>query len=371
MLERIPSRRSPRRAVNRWVVLLSIPIALLVTLCSIEIARGATSQSRSRTDLIVGRSRARAPTPNCALGQLHFTFFGEDGAAGTAVTEFVATDVSPRACLLTGYPRVQFFSGSVLNWRAMPVRIDHAGTGVAFSPHPQPVLLKPNSSRTSSEPGAAFVVTTADFGADGSATCPQVTSLKVGVTGTREASRVPLWYPANLCRTRATTSVSAFFPERLDTYVMPAIAPICTFSETSITTSFGGVGMSHVGLILRFRNFGFVPCRMAGYPSVVLIGTSGSRITPATTTPSGYLGGLAPGTTTSPEVTLEPGQSASSLLEGVDFDDTNQNACPTVQSLLVTPPNGAQQRHVATRFNGCTEVEIHPIISGTTGGLGH
>jgi hypothetical protein len=164
--------------------------------------------------------------------------------------------------------------------------------------------------------------------------------------------------------------VSAFFSERLNTYVMPALAPICATSETSITTSSGGVGMSHVGLVLRFLNLGVIPCRMSGYPTVVLIGASGSRAITVTKTPSGYLGGLAPGTGTSPEVTIEPGQSASSLLEGVDFGGTNQNACPIVRSLLVAPPTDAQSVRVATRFDGCTDVEIHPVIAGTTGRVG-
>ena len=38
----------------------------------------------------------------------------------------LATDVSPRACLLSGYPRVQFFGGSFPNWRAMTVRVVHS-----------------------------------------------------------------------------------------------------------------------------------------------------------------------------------------------------------------------------------------------------
>lgn len=151
------------------------------------------------------------------------------------------------------------------------------------------------------------MVTTADFDANGSAACPQVLSIEVGVTRTRDVSRVPLWYAANLCGMPAAASVSAFFPERLDTYVMPAMSPICASSEISITTSFDGVGLSHVGLVQRFRNFGAVPCRISGYPSVVLTAASGSRVITAAKTPSGYLGGLASGATTRPEVTLEPG----------------------------------------------------------------
>jgi hypothetical protein len=296
---------------------------------------------------------------------VHFSYFGEDGAAGTAVTEFDATDASSRACVISGYPTVRFFGGSILNWRAMPVQITHTGAGIAFSPSPKRVLLQPDPATTSSATEAEFVITSADFAPDGSGTCPEVTSLEVGLTASGHLTRVSLWYPANICRGAA--NVSSFFSAAPDTYTTPALAPICTSSELAITASPDGVGLSHVGLMLRFRNLDFIPCRMSGFPSVVLVAASASRNGVAAETPFGYLGGLTPGAGTPPLVTLEPGQFASSLLEGVDVEGKTQRACQSIASLLVTPPTAAQSVRVATSFDGCSDVEIHPVLSGTTG----
>jgi hypothetical protein len=296
---------------------------------------------------------------------VRFDYFGEDGAAGTAVTEFEATDASPRACVLAGYPTVRFFGGSVMNWRAMPVQVTHKGAGIAFSPNPARVLLQPGAATTSNATAADFVITSADFAPDGSGTCPEVTSLEVGLTATGHLTRVPLWYPANICRGAA--NVSSFFPAGPNTYTTPALAPICTSFELAITASPDSAGLSHVGLVLRFRNFASIPCRMSGYPSVLLVAASGSRNLIAAKKPFGYLGGLTPGTGPPPLVTLEPGHFASSLVEGVDFEGKNQRSCETITSLLVTPPTAAASARVATSFDGCSDVEIHPVVSGTTG----
>jgi len=64
--------------------------------------------------------------------QVQFAYFGESAAAGTVVTELIATDASTRPCVLSGYPRVLFFSGNVANGRAITARISYT----AFSRDP-------------------------------------------------------------------------------------------------------------------------------------------------------------------------------------------------------------------------------------------
>jgi hypothetical protein len=51
----------------------------------------------------------------------------------------------------------------------------------------------------------------------------------------------------------------------------------------------------------------------------------------------------------------------------VDVEGKTQRACQSIASLLVTPPTAAQSVRVATSFDGCSDVEIHPVLSGTTG----
>jgi hypothetical protein len=338
--------------VRRWI-LLSIPAVLVPGLSSI----GTAADSFART-------AGHTQPADCTIAQVRFSYFGEDGAAGTAVTEFEAMDASSRACVLTGYPTVGFFAGSISDGRAMPVQITHDGAGIAFSPKPKRVLLQP-AAAASKAAEAEFVITSADFGLDGSGTCPEATSLEVRLTATGQQTRVPLWYPANICRGAA--NVSSFFAPGPNTSTTPALAPICTSSELATTASPDGAGLSHVGLILRFRNLGFIPCRMSGYPSVALVAASGSPNLIAAERPSGYLGGLTPGTGPPPLVTLGPGQFASSLLEGVDFEVRTGRACPRIVLLLVTPPTATESARVPASFDGCSDVEIHPVVSGTTG----
>jgi len=337
---------------------------LVLGLSSIGTATDSFARAAGHAEPLTAQPQSPA-IAECTIAQVRFSYFGEDGAAGTAVTEFDATDASSRACVLAWYPTIRFFGGSTRNWRAMPVQITHRGAGIAFSPNPKRVLLQPEASTTSNAAEAEFVITSADFAPDGSGTCPEVTSLEVGLTATGHLTRVPLWYPANVCRGAA--NVSSFFSAGPDTYTAPAVAPICASSELAITASPDGAGLSHVGLILRFRNLGFIPCRMSGYPAVVLVAANGSRNLVTAERPFGYLGGLTPDTGMPPLVTLEPGKFASSLLEGVDFEGRTQRACPTISSLLVTPPTAAQSVRVATSFDGCSNVEIHPVLSGMTG----
>ena len=346
-------RSSLGRGVRRWI-LLSIPAVLVPGLGSIGTAAGSFVRTAGHTQ-----------PADCTIAQVRFSYFGEDGAAGTAVTEFDAMNASSRACVLTGYPTVRFFAGSISNGRAMPVQITHEGAGIASSPKPKRVLLQPAAAATSKATEAEFVITSAHFGLDGSGTCPEVTSLEVGLTTTGQQTRVPLWYPANICRGAA--NVSSFFATGPNIDTTPALAPICTSSELATTASPDGAGLSHVGLILRFRNLGFIPCRMSGYPSVVLVAASRSPNLIAAEKPFGYLGGLTPGTGPPPLVTLGPGQLASSLLEGVDFEVRTGRACPKVVSLLVTPPTAKESIRVPASFDGCSDVEIHPVVSGTTG----
>jgi hypothetical protein len=363
MFGRLATRRSLACGVSRWIS-LSAPAALLLGLVFIGTAAGSSAREASHAAPLAANPRSPV-VADCTIAQVRFSYFGEDGAAGTAVTEFDATDASARACVLAGYPTVRFFAGSIVNGRAMPVQITHTGAGVAFSPGPKRVLLQPGAATTPDAAGAEFVITSADFAPDGSGTCPEVTSLEIRLTATGDHTRVPLWYLANICR--GASSVSSFFSAGPDTYTTPALPPICASSELAITASPDGAGLSHVGLILHFRNFGLIPCRISGYPSVVLVAATGSRNLIAAEKPFGYLGGLTPGTGLPPLVALEPGQLASSLLEGVDFDNRTERACPRFASLLVAPPGVSESVRVTTSFDGCSDLEIQPVLSGTTG----
>ena len=122
----------------------------------------------------------------------------------------------------------------------------------------------------------------------------------------------------------------------------------------------------HQGVVLLFVNKGTTPCVLFGYPGVAGLNSSGSQVTQAQRTLTGMMGGLAPGVTTLPRITLAPGQSASAVVEGVDVPSGNA-PCATYPSLLVTAPNTKVSVPIALSLPGCQPLQVHPVVPGTTG----
>lgn len=142
----------------------------------------------------------------------------------------------------------------------------------------------------------------------------------------------------------------------------------------------GGAGVGHEGITLLFRNTGAVACELDGYPGVALLDASGRQVLQAVRTPSGYLGGLAAGTSVPPTLTVDPGQVVSALLEGTDVPAGTATSCPYYPAVLVTPPNQTvSTRLVLTTGSGtgpdrglpgCSPPQVHPVVPGTTGSQG-
>ncbi|MGA2529445.1 MAG: DUF4232 domain-containing protein [Acidimicrobiales bacterium] len=308
-------------------------------------------------------------TPVCKIGQLEITYYGGSGAAGTAITSFKLSNSSKVACVLGGYPTVQFFAGTLSAPRSFAVNVSHTGPGIAFASHPRAMLLTPSSSSGSVSRGAGFLFTSADFASNGSGKCPQVTSIVIRLRDSGRGKRVFLWYPANVCRSPAWANVSSFFPaSSLDSYALAPISPWCTMSELSVSAGEGDTGLGHVGLPILFRNMTPIPCGMSSYASVGLLDKSGRRVATAKDTLSGYLGGLSEGTVNPPRVNLLPGQTASALVEGLNSMG-NGAPCPTYPTVLVSLPGLAQAVHIEHAFNACSDLEVHPFVRGTTGSV--
>jgi len=70
-----------------------------------------------------------------------------------------------------------------------------------------------------------------------------------------------------------------------------------------------------------------------------------------------------------PVVSLAAGASASATVEALAFDQAG-NACTAYAGLLVTPPDETHSVRVAWGSDGCSELEIHPVVAGTTGQAG-
>jgi hypothetical protein len=126
--------------------------------------------------------------------------------------------------------------------------------------------------------------------------------------------------------------------------------------------------MGHIGVILIFKNTSPQTCKLTGYPGVAGLNAAGNQAIQATRTLNGYTGGVPTGRIP-PVVTLTTGQSASAFVEGTDVPTGNQTSCPTYPKLLVTPPNTTQQVTIDTSMPGCSPVQVHPVVPGTTGSI--
>jgi hypothetical protein len=136
-----------------------------------------------------------------------------------------------------------------------------------------------------------------------------------------------------------------------------------------VSTGTGGAGLGHVGIPILFTNIGSSECTLYGYPGVATLNQAGQQVVQATRSLSGYLGGLN-GTTTIPTVDLAPDGTASALIESTDNPIGPATSCPTYTSFLVTPPDTTTSVPVTTSLIDCSGIEVHPVVSGSSGSQG-
>ena len=137
----------------------------------------------------------------------------------------------------------------------------------------------------------------------------------------------------------------------------------CANTDLSVAVSAGAVGLGHIGSILVFTNGSDHRCTLYGYPGVTGLDSNGRQVTHALRTLNGYLGGFYVVST----VHLAPGGRASALIEGTAVPTGTATACPVYPRLLVTAPNQTRSYRLAAGMPGCSLLQIHPVVSGTTG----
>ena len=162
--------------------------------------------------------------------------------------------------------------------------------------------------------------------------------------------------PSAAPTTQPTTPVS-------DRAVPPPAETDCSLSQLAVSDSNGGAGSTHRATILVFRNTSTVTCHLAGYPGVAGLNASDQQVAQATRTLSGYLGGAKSAAT----VQLSPGQSASATVETLAIDAKTGNSCTPYAAILVTPPNETHSIKLAWPNDGCSTLQIHPVVPGTSG----
>jgi len=140
----------------------------------------------------------------------------------------------------------------------------------------------------------------------------------------------------------------------------------CGSTSVRITVGQFGVGQGHFGGALLFRNDASTACTLQGYPVARAVASDGGRTTAALDSPRGYVGGLLPGSTQPPKVTLVPGAVASAILEGAGVAPTSA-PCPRYRALLVGVPGGRATTALAIETAACRRLQIHPIVPGESG----
>jgi hypothetical protein len=138
--------------------------------------------------------------------------------------------------------------------------------------------------------------------------------------------------------------------------------------KAGLTVSVGPVegASGHRSVPVLFTNIGAQPCRLRGYPGVAAVDSNERQVAQAKRTLHGYMGGLATGTTL-PTVTLLPGRSASALVEALAFNASDGSACTAYYGLLVTAPDDTESTRLPWGNDGCSDLQIHPVVPGTSG----
>jgi hypothetical protein len=126
----------------------------------------------------------------------------------------------------------------------------------------------------------------------------------------------------------------------------------------------------HRALVLVFNNVSHTrTCEIFGYPGVDLVTPSGTAVAHLRRTLRGMAGGEPAGVTAPHAVVLAPGASASALAEASAVPQGGITDCGNY-SLLITVPNQFVSVSGGTAMLPRCAAEIHPVVAGTTGGLG-
>lgn len=134
--------------------------------------------------------------------------------------------------------------------------------------------------------------------------------------------------------------------------------PECTLGDLAISLGAalppGAPVVSQRPII--FENTGSAACFVVGWPGVAALDAGGAQIFQATRVNA-----------KGPQVTLQPGDSASATLDTIAFHavpGSSQPPCPTVQNLLVTPPDETHSRRIAFGAPVCDPPKVTSLAPG-------
>ena len=193
-------------------------------------------------------------------------------------------------------------------------------------------------------------------------------SVKSG-TGSHATTSTPA--PSSTTSTSAAPTVTATTSAAPATSAATSAAsyPLCLSDIRVIPGSSQGAA-GHIALVLIFNNVSTTTtCEIIGYPGVDLVTPSGATVAHLVRTLRGMAGGEPAGVTAPQPVILAPGASASALAEASNVPQGGISDCGSYP-LLITVPNQTVSVSGGTAMLPRCEAQIHPVVPGTTGGMG-
>jgi hypothetical protein len=243
--------------------------------------------------------------------------------------------------------------------------------GAAAQPPPAGSIRRLARHRTAWRTSTAGLLTVAALGAASFGLLHQVSGHPALPLG----SPTPTWIiPPDTTPPSTPLPNTSPIPNTSPYSPMPHADPPATCTLAQLTVSghspAGLAGSGHRGFVLVFTNKG-PTCRMYGYPGVDALDRHGAVVEHAKRTWSGYLGGMrGVGPDHGPQVMdFTAGTSVSTIVEALAFHPSDGGSCTPYASLLVTPPNETHSVRIPWDNDGCSTLEVHPVVSGTTGRL--
>jgi len=149
-------------------------------------------------------------------------------------------------------------------------------------------------------------------------------------------------------------------------------APRCGDAQLNVSAVAAQGGLSHAGMVIKYRNVSTTSCTLTGYPNIVGLNFTTGKSHAAGHLSNGYLGGwegyVNGRAKPLPLVVLRARKGiASSMVEWADCGTAQQKGCTVLTSLWVDAPNATRPFTLKAWMLVSGYFDATPIVPGDTG----
>ncbi len=138
---------------------------------------------------------------------------------------------------------------------------------------------------------------------------------------------------------------------------VPSNLAACAVPGIGISLGHATTTPTHVNTPIIFTNVSKQACSMVGYPVISATNTGHTVAASA----GDLAGGVAK------KIGLEPGQSASAMLQAGSVPQGSQSTCRSFNLLVVTPPHTKVSKQLTTTIPACPALVVSSIKPGSSG----